>query len=72
MARIKKLTEEEKNLKQALSLRVLSLYREKRKLNGMISDLDKRIEHLEGQVNGIGGPGIDVDDILKTKTNEKI
>lgn len=67
MAIIKKLTEEERKMKNALELRVLSLYREKRKLDKEQLTLDERINHLERQISNVGGPGLDFDAIFKKK-----
>ena len=67
MAIIKKLTEEERKMKNALELRVLSLYREKRKLDKEQLSLDERINHLETQIAKVGGPGFDFDAIFKKK-----
>lgn len=65
MAIIKNLTPEERKMKNALELRVLSLYREKRKLDKEQSSLDERINHLERQIANVGGPGLDFKGIFK-------
>lgn len=62
---IKKLTESERQLKNALNLRVLSLYREKENLKKKELELLERIEHLEKQIDKIGGPGLDIEERLK-------
>ena len=65
MAIIKNLTPEERKMKNALELRVLSLYREKRNLDKQQLTLDERINHLERQIENVGGPGLDFEAIFK-------
>jgi len=67
MARIKKLTPEEIEMKNALKLRAFSLYQEQRKLRKDMKNLDDRIEHLERQISNVGGPGIDFSEVFKQK-----
>lgn len=67
MAIIKHLTEKEHSEKKAMEERVLQLYRELNKLEYEKDTLRGRIEHLEKQINNIGGPGIDIDKILKKR-----
>jgi uncharacterized protein YlxW (UPF0749 family) len=65
MSIIKKLTTEEKELKTALEKRVLSLYREMNQLEYKKETLLNRINHLEKQIDKVGGKGIDIDSMVE-------
>lgn len=67
MSLLKKLTEDEIKLKDALNMRVLSLYRQKRNLQLEMDSVNDRISHLEEQISNIGGPGTEI----KIKTDEQ-
>jgi len=58
MAIVKRLTEEQKKMKLALEKRVLGIYRELKNLDVKKEHLNTRIQHLEEQINKIGGNGI--------------
>jgi len=63
MAIVKRLTEEQKKMKLALEKRVLGIYRELKNLDIKKEHLNTRIQHLEEQINKIGGNGIDLSDL---------
>lgn len=67
MSLIKKLTEDEIKIKDALNMRVLSLYRQKRNLQLEMDSVNDRISHLEEQISNIGGTGTEI----KIKTDEQ-
>ena len=53
MTVIKKLTPEQRAMKNAMNLRVLKLYRHKRMLVQQMTEIDSRIDHMEKQISNI-------------------
>lgn len=65
MTVMKKLTPEQRAMKNAMNLRVLKLYRHKRMLVQQMTEIDSRIDHMEKQISNIGGYGVDVEETLR-------
>jgi hypothetical protein len=62
---MKKLTPEQRAMKDAMKLRVLSLYREQSALKLSQIHIGERISHLEEQIENIGGFGMDVEETFR-------
>tara|TARA_R110000803_G_C11841835_1_gene304690 strand:- start:177 stop:410 length:234 start_codon:yes stop_codon:yes gene_type:complete len=65
MTIMKKLTPEQRAMKDAMKLRVLSLYREQSALKLSQIHIGERISHLEEQIENIGGFGMDVEETFR-------